>query len=677
MFLCAVMAPFLGSALAGLGGRWLGARGSGCVTLLGLGMSAILSFLIYHEVALQGSPVTVDLGPWFQASTVSVSWLLGFDTLTACLMVTVTFVSFCVHLYSLGYMQADPHLPRFMSYLSLFTGFMLILVSATDLVTLLVGWEGIGVCSYLLIGFWFHRLSATKAAQKAMLVNRVSDTGLLVGVMMAWWYLGSTDLAVWTATSTVAYYADWICLALLAGALGKSAQVGLHVWLADAMEGPTPVSALIHAATLVTAGVYLVARTSSLWECSTLGRQCLVWVGAVTSLMAATLGLIQNDLKRVIAYSTCSQLGYMMVACGLSHYGLAIYHLMTHACFKALLFLGAGVVIHASSDTQDLRRQGGAHQALPEAWSFLLLGTLSLVGWPFLAGYYSKDAILELAWATPGATGVYSHALLMTVAALTSAYSFRVLYAAFAAPANCRRTEITTPDVPLVMWLPLCLLATGSITVGYLLSDALIGWGSDFWGTSVMLAPATFSHIASHMIPIWGAWLPLSTVFIGILLGICFVWPMPWCAEVFWKTIYLFLQARWQFDFVWNQQIAYPVLKLGAHTWSTVDKGVLEVLGPQGLSQTVTQWAVPGVRQWQTGVVHDYALMLKMSVLAGIILLALSGAHVDYRAMTVGLGLLVFASSFFWLNRLMAKAMGCKPFNSSSNLLSTSKATPL
>ena len=273
MFLCAVMAPFLGSALAGLGGRWLGARGSGCVTLLGLGMSAILSFLIYHEVALQGSPVTVDLGPWFQASTVSVSWLLGFDTLTACLMVTVTFVSFCVHLYSLGYMQADPHLPRFMSYLSLFTGFMLILVSATDLVTLLVGWEGIGVCSYLLIGFWFHRLSATKAAQKAMLVNRVSDTGLLVGVMMAWWYLGSTDLAVWTATSTVAYYADWICLALLAGALGKSAQVGLHVWLADAMEGPTPVSALIHAATLVTAGVYLVARTSSLWECSTLGRQ--------------------------------------------------------------------------------------------------------------------------------------------------------------------------------------------------------------------------------------------------------------------------------------------------------------------------------------------------------------------------------------------------------------------
>lgn len=642
MYLSAVFAPFIGSFLAGFGGRWLGARGSGCMAILGLGTSAFFSILIWIESALQGCPVTVDLGTWFEANTVHVKWLFGFDALTSCLMLTVTLVSFCVHIYSLGYMGADPHLPRFMAYLSLFTGFMLVLVSATDLVTLLVGWEGIGICSYLLIGFWFHRLSATKAAQKAVLVNRVSDTGLLIGLMMSWWYLGSTDLAVLTATSTVASYADWLCFAFLAGALGKSAQVGLHVWLADAMEGPTPVSALIHAATLVTAGVYLVARTSSLWECSPWARGILVWVGVVTSLMAATLGLVQNDLKRVIAYSTCSQLGYMMAACGLSHYGLAVYHLMTHACFKALLFLGAGVAIHATADIQDLRRQGGGHAALPFAWAVLLLGSLSLVGWPFLAGYYSKDAILELAWATPSAQGSYAHFVLMTVAAMTSAYSFRVLYAAFGASPNARRSELSTPGLPLTMALPLIILSVGSILAGYFLSDALIGWGSGFWGTSVPLAPGNTAIVESHTIPVWASWLPLASVFLGLFLTLAYTWPMPWCAEFGWKTLYLFLQARWHFDLVWNQGIAAPVLTLGTATWAVLDKGVLEVLGPRGLTASVTSWAVPTIRQWQTGTVHDYALVLQVCVVAGMTLLALpnfwmEGLGVNPHAISLGL----------------------------------------
>ena len=651
MYLCAVFSPFLGSMLAGFFGRWLGARGSGCVAVLGLAFSALCSVLIWIEVALQGCPVTLDLGHWFRASTVQVQWLFGFDALTACLMITVSIVSFCVHVYSLGYMGADPHLPRFMSYLSLFTGFMLVLVSATDLVSLLIGWEGIGICSYLLIGFWFHRLSATKSAQKAVLVNRVSDTGLLVGLMMSWWYLGSTDLAVLTATSTVAHYADWLCLAFLAGALGKSAQVGLHVWLADAMEGPTPVSALIHAATLVTAGVYLIARTSSLWECSPMARTVLVWVGVITSFMAATLGLIQNDMKRVIAYSTCSQLGYMMAACGLSHYGLAVYHLMTHACFKALLFLGAGVAIHATADIQDLRRQGGGHAALPMAWTVLLLGSLSLVGWPFLAGYYSKDAILELAWATPSGEGSYAHIVLMTVAAMTSAYSFRVLYAAFGATPNARRKEISAPGLPLTMAFPLMILATGSIFAGYILSDALIGWGSPFWGTSVPLAPATTAIVASHMIPVWASWLPLMSVIVGLSLALAFTWPMPWCAEYHWKAIYLFLQARWHFDVVWNQFVASPVLQLGTVTWAALDKGVLEVLGPRGLTVSVTHWAVPSMRQWQTGTVHDYALVLQVTVIAGMMLLALpafwvDGLTLDFRILALALGLMIFVSSF-------------------------------
>lgn len=635
MFLNAITGPFLGSLAAGLGGRWLGARGSGVLTVAGLGVSALCSFAILLEVLVAGSPVIVNLGTWFQGSTVHANWTFSFDSLTACMMVTVTTVSFCVHIYSLSYMQNDPHLPRFMSYLSLFTGGMLILVAASDLITLLVGWELIGVCSYLLIGFWFHRLSATKAAQKAVLVNRVSDTALMVGLMASWWYLGSTDLSLLVATSTSAAYTDFLCAMLLAGALGKSAQIGLHVWLADAMEGPTPVSALIHAATLVTAGIYLIARTSPLWECSVWGRSALVWVGALTSFMAATMGLAQNDMKRVIAYSTCSQLGYMMVALGYSHYGLAIYHLMTHACFKALLFLGAGVAIHATADMQDLRRQGGAHQALPWAWTCLLLGSLSLMGWPFLAGYYSKDAILELAWATPGATGLYGHFILMTVAALTSAYSFKVLLASFVLSPNARKTELSHPGLSLTMLFPLSILAFLSITAGYLLNEALIGWGTSFWGMSLQVAPSTLYAVDSHMIPVWASWLPLASVFIGLALAYSYTWPMPWCAEKSKKAIYLFLQSRWMFDYVWNQQVAAPVLKLGSYTWASLDKGFLEILGPRGLTRAVSEWAVPSVKQWQTGAVQDYALVYQIVVVLGILALAyptgwLSNIYADF-----------------------------------------------
>lgn len=622
MFLNAITGPFLGSVVAGLGGRWMGSRGSGVMTILGLATSVLCSFGILLEVLAGGCPVIVDMGSWFQASTVQISWVFSFDSLTACMMMTVSTVSLCVHIYSLGYMQNDPHLPRFMSYLSLFTGGMLILVTASDFVTLLVGWELIGVCSYLLIGFWFHRLSATKAAQKAVLVNRVSDTALMVGMMASWWYLGSTDLSILVATSTSAAYTDFLCAMILAGALGKSAQIGLHVWLADAMEGPTPVSALIHAATLVTAGIYLIARTSALWECSVWGRTALVWVGALTSFMAATLGLAQNDMKRVIAYSTCSQLGYMMVALGYSHYGLAIYHLMTHACFKALLFLGAGVAIHATADMQDLRRQGGAHQALPWAWACLLLGSLSLMGWPFLAGYYSKDAILELSWATPGAVGLYGYIVLMLVATLTSTYSFKVLLACFVLTPNARKTELSQPGLSYTMFVPLTLLALLSVSAGFLFQEALIGWGTSFWKTSLLEAPTTLYAVSSHMIPTWAAWLPFLCAWVGLGLAYSYTWPMPWCAEKTQKTLYVFLQSRWMFDMVWNQQVAAPVLRLGFYTWASLDKGFLEVLGPRGLSTTVSEWAVPSMKKWQSGAVQDYALVYQVLVISGILYLA-------------------------------------------------------
>jgi proton-translocating NADH-quinone oxidoreductase chain L len=623
MYLCAVIAPFVGSFFAGLFGRWLGARGSGVVTVFGLATSACLSAMIWHETAGGGCPVSLSLlgGSWFSAGTVSVNWFLQFDALTAGMLLTVTVVSFCVHIYSIGYMQADPHCPRFLSYLSLFTGSMLLLVTATDLVTLLVGWEMIGVSSYLLIGFWFHRLSATKSAQKAVLVNRVSDTLLIAGILTAWWFTGSTDLYVLAATATVSVYNDFICFFLLCGALGKSAQIGLHVWLADAMEGPTPVSALIHAATLVTAGIYLIARTSALWECSAICRNTLVFVGAVTSLMAATLGLVQNDMKRVIAYSTCSQLGYMAVSLGLSQYGLAIYHLMTHACFKALLFLGAGVVIHNTSDRQDLRRMGGAHSALPYAWALFLLGSLSLVGWPFLAGYYSKDAILELALSTPSFPSSYSFVILMAVAAMTSAYSFRVLVAVFQNPASAKRLEVCTPGVPYTITIPLSLLAFGSVFAGYMLSDALIGWGTPLWQQSMTYAPSTVFSVESHMAPVWTTFLPLCSVFLGILLATSYTWPLPFWSKGISRSIYLFLLSRWQFDYVFNTTIAAPVLSLGKNTWASIDKGVLEVLGPRGMTTSITKWAVPTVHRWQTGIVHDYALYILLSACIGIVFL--------------------------------------------------------
>jgi NADH-ubiquinone oxidoreductase chain 5 len=476
----------------------------------------------------------------------------------------------------------------------------------------------IGVCSYLLIGFWFHRLSATKSAQKAMLVNRVSDTLLIFGLILQWWYLGGLDYSIMITNTTVSYYNDWICLTLLLGAMGKSAQLGLHVWLADAMEGPTPVSALIHAATLVTAGVYLIVRTSPLWECSEMTRSALTILGAMTSLVAATCGLFQNDLKRVIAYSTCSQRGYMMVSCGLNHSALAMYHLMTHACFKALLFRSAGVVIHAVSDVQDRRRLGGIQSRLPLAWSAMILGSLSLVGWPFLSGFYSKDQILELCWSTQSSIGLYAYFMLMIVACMTSYYSFRLLWCTFVTRTSARRTEIAQIGVPMQMSIPLIVLSIGSVFVGYILNDMLTGVGTDFWHNSLQTAPGTGEWISMHFLPSFVAWLPLLSVFTGFMLSISYAWPFPWFTESLSKKIYLFLLSRWQFDIVYNQQIARRVLDFGADTWKTLDKGLLELLGPKGVSISLMDYIIPSVRQTQTGAVHDYALVFLILALSGL-----------------------------------------------------------
>jgi proton-translocating NADH-quinone oxidoreductase chain L len=513
------MCPLLGSVSAGLGGRWLGTRGSCVVTCFSLFTSFFLSLCIWYEAGLLASPVYIDLGTWFQIGSLGVHWGMYFDSLTSCMMCTVTLVSFCVHVYSVGYMQAYAHVPRFMSYLSLFTFFMLVLVSADNMLQMLVGWEGIGVCSYLLIGFWFNRIAATKSALKAMLVNRVSDTFLFISVLCMWWYLGSTEYVVFMVYTEGVYYLDFICFTMLVGAMGKSAQVGLHVWLADAMEGPTPVSALIHAATLVTAGVYLLVRTSVLWECSYWCRSLCTWVGALTSLVAATCGLFQNDMKRVIAYSTCSQLGYMMVCCGLCHYSLAIYHLMTHACFKALLFLSAGVVIHAMHDIQDIRKHGGLQTLLPQTWFTLLLGSLSLVGWPFLSGFYSKDAILELCWSSP------AYGCLTLVTLFTAYYTFRLLWCGFIQEFSAGKIELPVSGLPGVFWWACTILAIGSLFFGYILSDMLVGLGTDYWNLSVNPHPGT-EWVSSHFLPYPVSWLPLLATLCGIILAATYSRPL-------------------------------------------------------------------------------------------------------------------------------------------------------
>nr|YP_009746604.1 NADH dehydrogenase subunit 5 [Jenufa perforata]QII41624.1 NADH dehydrogenase subunit 5 [Jenufa perforata] len=640
MYLLAVISPFLGSALAGCCGRWLGARGAGVITVLGLFVSFILSLFMFYEVGIQGCSVFVPLNTWYQASTLLVNWTFRFDSLTVCLMLTVSFVSFCVHIYSISYMQTSPHLPRFMSYLSLFTGFMLVLVSGNNLAQMLVGWEGIGVCSYLLIGFWVSRLSATKSAVKAMLVNRVSDTLLVLCLILIWWYCGSLDYDVLWSTTTHAYYVDWICFTLLCASMGKSAQLGFHVWLADAMEGPTPVSALIHAATLVTAGVFLIARTSIFWECSPWCRTLLVLVGGMTSLVAATCGLFQNDLKRVIAYSTCSQLGYMMVSCGLSDYALAIYHLMTHACFKALLFLSAGVIIHAVADVQDVRRHGSAQSRMPFVWSCFLIGSLSLTGWPFLSGFYSKDGILELAFNSQSPVGYWAYLILMVVACFTSFYSFRLLFCSFISETNSRKSESIHIGIDSLMWFPLLILSIGSLFVGYFLFDMLIGWGTDFWHGSIARNPGTAETISSHFLPSSVAWLPLLSVTSGFILAAGYSWWLPIQKTL--NNIYVFFVARWQFDEVINQQIVQRVVNFGGSTLRLIDKGVLEWLGPAGLTKTMWSQIVPQVRHWHTGTVHDYALVYKICVLFGLIALVLNFNSFDARSLSVALLL-------FWL----------------------------
>lgn len=633
MYLLIVFLPLIGSLLAGSFGRFLGFRGAAIITTFCVFVSAILSCVAFYEVGLSGSTCYIQLTPWFFCELFDASWGFFFDSLTVVMLIVVTSVSCLVHLYSISYMAGDPHIPRFMSYLSIFTFFMLMLVTADNFLQMFFGWEGVGLASYLLINFWFTRLQASKASIKAMLVNRVGDFGLALGIMGLFSVFKTVNFplifacASYYSTTTIIFCTvefhclTLICILLFIGAVGKSAQLGLHTWLPDAMEGPTPVSALIHAATMVTAGVFMICRCSPLFEYSPTALMVVSFVGAMTCFFAATTGIVQNDLKRVIAYSTCSQLGYMIFACGISNYSVGVFHLMNHAFFKALLFLSAGSIIHALADEQDMRKMGGVVQLLPFTYAMMCIGSFSLAGFPFLTGFYSKDGILELAAAKYTISGNFAYWLGSICVLFTSYYSFRLIFLTFLTPTSAFKQSIkTTHDAPFLLGFPLFLLSIGSIFVGYFGKDMMIGLGTDFWCNSIFILPKNIIGIESEYIPQSQKFLPFFSTIFGIFLAFLVnyfttkqVYQMK--LSPFGKYLYYMLNKRWFFDKIYNDFIAKKLLSFGyTVSFKTLDKGFFEILGPYGISKTVQQ-CTKYVSKLQTGMIYHYAVIMLIGLI--------------------------------------------------------------
>ena len=628
MYLILIFLPLLGFISAGLFGRFLGPKGSVYITVTNLCLTFLASAYAFYEVALSGSPVYLKLFTWMDSDLFNVDWGFMFDSLTVTMCCVVTFVSSLVHIYSSEYMSHDPHLPRFMSYLSLFTFFMLILVTADNFIQMFVGWEGVGLCSYLLINFWFTRIQANKAAIKAMVVNRVGDFGLALGIITIYVHYKSVDYA--TVFALTPFFEDKlfnflvfkcdiltvIGFLLFIGAVGKSAQIGLHTWLPDAMEGPTPVSALIHAATMVTAGVFLMARSSSIFEYAPSVLAVVTVIGACTAFFAATTGLLQNDLKRVIAYSTCSQLGYMIFACGLSNYSVGIFHLANHAFFKALLFLGAGSVIHAVADEQDMRKMGGLKKLVPFTYSAMVIGSFALTGFPFLTGFYSKDVILEVAYGKYTSEGMFAYILGTSAAFLTAFYSTRLAYLTFLAKPNGYKHVIKNAyDSGNAILIPLLVLTIPSIFIGYWTKDMIIGLGTDFWGNSIYVLPENMNRLDSEFIPQQYKLLPVCLSLFGTFLAYTmytlnnkFLFNLK--VSFFGKKIYNFFNKKWFFDKIYNEYVVQFFLRFSYHiSYKTIDRGIIEVLGPMGLSRLVYKNS-NFINNTQTGYLYHYALSI-------------------------------------------------------------------
>lgn len=640
MYLLIVFLPLIAALISGFSGRWIGKSGAGIVTSTSAIITCILSIIAFYEVGICGSPCYIELFTWIDSEMLDISWGFLFDSLTVVMLIVVTSVSCLVHIYSIGYMSHDPHLPRFMSYLSFFTFFMLMLVTADNFIQMFLGWEGVGLCSYLLINFWYTRIQANKAAIKAMIMNRIGDFGLSLGMMGIFFVFKSMDFA--TVFALTPYMVEEkivfnsigcefnaltiIGLFLFIGSVGKSAQLGLHTWLPDAMEGPTPVSALIHAATMVTAGVFLIVRTSPFFEYAPNALTIITFIGATTAFFAATTGMLQNDIKRVIAYSTCSQLGYMTFACGISSYSVSLFHLMNHAFFKALLFLSAGCVIHALADEQDMRKMGGLVKIIPLTYTMILIGSMSLMGFPFLTGFYSKDVILELAYSKYTVSGSFAHWLGTVSAFFTAYYSFRLIYYTFLTKPNLSKSilEKYAHDAPLIMSIPLLILALGSIFIGYLMKDMMIGLGTDFWGNSIYTHPYHNSMVDSEFIPTSIKLLPVILSLIGAFLALllngfhsnAYKLYQSMVHFSFMREIYRFLNKRWYFDLIYNEFIGKKLLSFGYNnSFKLLDKGLIEIIGPYGLEKLMKN-LTNKMRLLQTGYLYHYAFIFLIGIVS-------------------------------------------------------------
>jgi NADH-quinone oxidoreductase subunit L len=658
MYQAIVFLPLLGFVIAGCFGPLIGSRACEIVTTAFVLLGALLSWIGFFQVGVGHQGAHIDLTPWIISGGLRADWALRIDTLTAVMLVVVNTVSGLVHLYSVGYMAEDPCKPRFFAYLSLFTFAMLTLVTADNLVQMFFGWEGVGLASYLLIGFWYDRPSANAAAIKAFIVNRIGDFGFALGIFLVFTLFGSIAFSdIFARAPEIAkgsYHFigfDWpaltlACLLLFMGAMGKSAQFLLHTWLPDAMEGPTPVSALIHAATMVTAGVFMVARMSPLFEQAPAAQTVVLAIGGMTAFFAATVGLVQNDIKRVVAYSTCSQLGYMFVGLGAGAYAFGIFHLFTHAFFKALLFLGAGSVITAMHHEQDMRRMGGLLKAMPITAAMMLVGTLSLIGFPFTAGFYSKDAIISAAYASDREGHVFAYLCTTIAALLTSFYSWRLFFMTFtgeprwstagdhddhgagADDPDEHHGPVEPRESPLVMLVPLALLALGALAAGFTFKGLFFGAAAEhFWNGSLMFDEGIIAK--SEEVPFIVEQAPFVMMLIGLALAYWFYvvdTTVPARLAAANPILYNFLLNKWYFDEIYEVIFVRPTKAIGRFLWKEGDGRLIDGFGPDGVSARVID-AARGVVRLQSGYLYHYAFAMLIGVAVFITYFMIAGGR--------------------------------------------------
>lgn len=617
--------PLLGSFISAFFYKKIGDKTCQILTSAFIVIGAILSSIILLDTIKTGKTYEYPIFNWITSGTLKLHWSIYVDSLTAVMLVVVNSVSALVHIYSIGYMSHDPHKPRFMSYLSLFTFMMLSLITADNFLQLFFGWEGVGLASYLLIGFWFKKESANNASMKAFIVNRVGDLGLLIAMFLIFKTFGTLTFSeVFTqaaeqSKNTIKIFGGefnlitTICIFLFIGAMGKSAQIILHTWLPDAMEGPTPVSALIHAATMVTAGVFLVARCSPLFEYSQYALNLVAFVGATTAIFAATVAIVQTDIKRIIAYSTCSQLGYMFFAAGMGAYNIAIFHLFTHAFFKALLFLGAGSVIHAFHDEQNIEKMGGVWKKIPMTYALMVIGTLALTGFPLLAGFYSKDAIIESAYFSKSLFAGYAFVIGLTTAFITSVYSWRLIFKTFHGKYNNAMSFDKVHESGLVMIIPLIVLAIGAIFSGYVFHEIFIGENTKFWGKAIFFLKQT----AHGHPPLWLLILIPTLVISAIPLSFILFLKRKDIVENFinsQKPLYNFLVKKWYFDELYDLIFVRPFRSIGNFLWQRGDVKTIDAYGPDGIARVVKNLS-DRASSMQSGYLYHYATILLIGLI--------------------------------------------------------------